>query len=215
MPRVRARGRQGSHPVVAVTWGSTAAAARRWARRGWSRATGARHGSCRCPTCLRGSVRGRDRGRSSATTLWVPRTVSRHAPCTYSPMEAAEPISPQRRTVAPERGEWRQRGGSCWNRSFQKAVRPRSHQTGACAGLCATGGGDRGGGGGVAVKALTGPGLCGGPVEVGSHAGHGVADCGWRSCAPWRQATRTRVLRRSGPATDRRRGRPVGCSAPW
>ena len=28
--------------------------------------------------------------------LWVPRTVSRHAPCTYSPMEATEPISQQR-----------------------------------------------------------------------------------------------------------------------
>ena len=48
------------------------------------------------------------------------------------------------------------------------------------AGLCALGGGDCGGGVGVAAKALTEPGLRGGPVEVGTHAGHGVADSGAR-----------------------------------
>jgi hypothetical protein len=46
-----------------------------------------------------------------------------------------------------------------------------------------TGGGDRGGGVGVAAKALTGPGLRGGPVEVGTHAGHGVADSAVRGRA--------------------------------
>jgi hypothetical protein len=44
------------------------------------------------------------------------------------------------------------------------------------AGLRVTGGGDCGGGVGVAAKALTEPGLRGGPVEVGTYAGHGVAD---------------------------------------
>ena len=36
---------------------------------------------------------------------------------------------------------------------------------------------------GVAVKALTGPGLGGGPVEVGTYAGHGVADSAGRGRA--------------------------------
>ena len=72
---------------------------------------------------------------------------------------------------------------ACSNRSFPMVGRPRSHQTGVRAGLCGTGGGDCGGGGGVAVKALTGPGLCGGPVEVGTHAGHGVADSAGRGRA--------------------------------
>jgi hypothetical protein len=62
-------------------------------------------------------------------------------------------------------------------RSVLDHIRP------ARAGLPATGGGDRGGGGWVAAKALTGPGLCGGPVEVGTHAGHGVADSAARGRA--------------------------------
>jgi hypothetical protein len=48
------------------------------------------------------------------------------------------------------------------------------------AGLSVTGGGDCSGGTGVAAKALTRPCLGGGPIEVGTYAGHGVADSGGR-----------------------------------